>query len=158
VAANAHASIVAWPDVPARERVESGTEDHILGNSTFDSLREAVLRITGTHREPGAPLSGERVVEQRGQPAIFVRRPHQSDSDWISEDLRLIVDRLVEGPHDRRYLDCPTPSGLFHLRSLCEPTRGHVQRSVATSRRPSPRSQKWKPSLTPNSLVTLKGS
>ena len=54
------------------------------------------------------------MVKQRCQPSWIVIGVEQPEGDRISQDLQIVVEGLVERPHDRGKFDSPASLGLVH--------------------------------------------
>lgn len=59
---------------PISERVEPGSEDHILPQASRDPLGQTVLGVSAAHHEPRTPLLGETVVNKLREPLLIATR------------------------------------------------------------------------------------
>jgi hypothetical protein len=90
---------------------------------------EGVLGEAGAHRESRTPLFCKGMIEQRREPSSIVVGVDHARRNRISEDFRVVVEGLVEGPHDRGNFDGPASLGMFHR----QPPEGesHLRRMYA---------------------------
>ena len=87
-----------------RERIESSSQNHVLlDGAVGDSIGEAVLSVTTSHYKARTQLLKNRLAGFHFQ-VDALRHLHHAQSDRVYEDLRFVVEKLINGAMDGRCL------------------------------------------------------
>src|SRR6195256_4284796 len=79
-----------------RKRVKSRSKNRVLLQASFDALGEAILGVPVAYQKARAPLFGEWMAKNGGEPFIIVTRGiDEARRDRVSQDFRISIRSLM---------------------------------------------------------------